>query len=145
MGLISSGNFTCEKTDKAIENMEGVHKSVDDVMCEDKGGGKVALVGKVEEVLQRFRKHGIIASAKKLGKGPKLEFGDFIVEGKEEGVIITPNPDRIRAVMAAREQMSRKEVECNLGQVRALAKWFPRLNVSTPNISANLTKGNNFL
>ena len=28
--------------------------------------------------------------------------------------------------------------------VRALAKWFPKLNVSTPNISANLTKGRHF-
>ena len=70
----------------------------------------------MEEVLESFRKHGIIASAKKLAIGSKLEFGDFIIEGKEDGITITPNPDRIRAVMAAREPRNRKETECYLGQ-----------------------------
>ena len=47
MGMISSGDFTCEKTDEAIEDIDGVHKSVDDVLCEDKGEGEEAIVDKV--------------------------------------------------------------------------------------------------
>ena len=57
---------------------------------------------------------------------------------------ITPNPDSIRAVIAAREPRCRKEVECYLGQICALTKWFPRLNVRATNTSATLTKGRHF-
>ena len=87
----------------------------------------------------------IIASAKKLEMGSRIEFRDFVIEGKEEGKSITPNPERIRAVIGAKEPRSRKEVACYLGQIRASAKWFPRLNVSTPNTLSILTKGKHFL
>ena len=118
---------------------------MDDVLCEDKGGGPKALTAKVEEVLQSLRKHGIIASSKKLEMGSTIAFGDCIIEGKEEDISITPDPERIRAVIVAREPRCRKEVECYLGQIPALAKWFPKPNISTPNISNNLTKGKHFL
>ena len=62
MGLTSSGDFTCADTDKALEDIEGVQKSVDDALCEDRGCGSTALTAKVEEVLQSLRNYGIIAS-----------------------------------------------------------------------------------
>ena len=145
MGLTSSGDFTCGETDKALEGIEGVQKSVDDALCEDRGGGPIALTEKMEEVLQSLRNYGIIASSKKLEMGSKVAFSDCVIEGKVDGISITPDPERIRAVVGAREPRCRKEVECYLGQIRALAKWFPKLNISTPNISNNLTKGKHFV
>ena len=89
MGYSSSGNWTCKKTDIAVEGKEGTHKSFDDVLTEVET--KKHMVGKVEDVLVEFRKHGIIASKKKLKLGQKVAFGQFIVEGTEEGVRITPD------------------------------------------------------
>ena len=38
----------------------------------------------------------------------------------------------------------KKEVECYLGQVRALAAWFPEIGISTPFINSYLRKGVHF-
>ena len=103
--------------------------------------GPRAVIATLEEVFTSFRKHGIIASSKKLFVGSKVEFGDAIIIGGSEGVKIVPNPQRIQALREIRRPRSRKEVQIHLGTVRSLIKWFPSLNISTPNIGASILKG----
>ena len=91
-----------------------------------------------------FRKHGIIASSKKLCVGSRVKFGDAIIIGGPDGVKIVPNPQRIQALREIRRPRSRKEVQIYLGTVCSLIKWFPSLNVSTPNIGASILKGRIF-
>ena len=64
----SSDDFTCQNTDKvkAFEDIDGAHKSIDDVLCNDLWGGRETLVEKVKEVFEGFNNNGLIASAKKL-------------------------------------------------------------------------------
>ena len=69
MGLAPSGNYACQITDQALEGIPNVVKSVDDALCEDRGRDPKALIATIEHVLLAFRKHGIIASAKKLHVG----------------------------------------------------------------------------
>ena len=67
-----------------------------------------------------------------------------MIDASEGEVKIIPNPERIKAVMGQVEPTSRKEVESYLGQVHALAHWFPNLNISTPNIQEAIKKGKHF-
>ena len=53
---------------------------------------------------------------------------------------ITPNISRIKSIREMWRPRSRKEVQMYLGSVRSLLKWFPDLNVSTPNIADSITK-----
>ena len=48
--------------------------------------------------MKSIKKYGIISLSKKLAMGNTLEFGDAILHGTQNGVQITPNPERIRAV-----------------------------------------------
>ena len=93
------------------------------------------MIETLEEVFTSFGKHGIIASSKKLVVGSKVEFGDAIIMGGPEGVKIVPNPQIIQALKEIRRPRSRKEVQVYLGTVRSLIKWFPTLNISTPDYS----------
>ena len=71
-----------------------------------------------------------------------MSFDWAVVSATEEGVCISPDRERLRAVGKQMEQQSKKEVESYLGQVRALAAWFPGLVIKSPCISINLEKGN---
>ena len=102
MGLAPSGNYACQITDQALEGIPNVVKSVDDALCEDRGRDPKALIATIEHVLLAFRKHGIIASAKKLHVGSSAEFGDAIIVGEADGVQITPNRQRIHALWEIR-------------------------------------------
>ena len=99
------------------------------------------MITSLEEVFISFRKHRIIASAKKLCVGSRVEFGDAIIIGGPEGVKIVPNPQRIQALPEIRRPRRRKEVQVYRGTMRSLIKWFPSLNISTPNIGTSILKG----
>ena len=103
MGIAPSGNYACQITDQALEGIPNVVKSVDDALCEDRGRDPKALIATIEHVLLAFRKHGIIASAKKLHVGSSDEFGDSIIVGGAEGVQITLDPQRIKVLREIRQ------------------------------------------
>jgi type IV secretory pathway VirB4 component len=63
MGLSSSSDKFCQRTDKALAGAQGVVKVVDNILVQAKDRETLHL--QLEDVLQRCRKHGITLSADK--------------------------------------------------------------------------------
>ena len=78
MGLSSSGDEFCRKTDKAIEGLSNVHKLVDDVLIE--GSSEDELAENVVEFLQKARASDISVSNVKTQVGSWVHFGGFVID-----------------------------------------------------------------
>ena len=77
MGLTSSGDIFCARTDEALAGIPGVHKLVDDILvC---GETKEELLERVVMVMERCRAHNITLSAAKAQVGPEVKFAGFMV------------------------------------------------------------------
>ena len=92
MGLNSSGDKFCRRTDDALKNIKGVLKLVDDILVYATSYEK--LFKRIEEVLERCSEHNITLSRKKIEIGSRVTFSGFDVSS--EG--IKPTTDRIEAI-----------------------------------------------
>ena len=92
MGLNSSGDEFCRRTDDALKNIKGVLKLVDDILVYATSYGQ--LFKRIEEVLERCSEHNITLSRKKIEIGSRVTFAGFDVSS--EG--IKPTTDRIEAI-----------------------------------------------
>ena len=63
MGLTSSGDEFCARTDKALSGITGVHKLVDDVISYGKDAEE--LMDRVKQVFKRCEEWGITLSKEK--------------------------------------------------------------------------------
>ena len=92
MGLNSSGDEFCRRSDDALKGLKGVLKLVDDIMIY--ATSYEELFKRVEAVLNRCSEHNITLSRKKIEIGSRITFAGFDVSS--EG--ITPTWDRIEAI-----------------------------------------------
>ena len=68
MGLVSSGNEFCARTDRALAGIAGVFKLVDDILIY--GEDHAQLLLRIRMVFQRCSEWGITLSKKKYQFGP---------------------------------------------------------------------------
>ena len=92
MGLNSSGDEYCRRTDEVLGDLDGVLKLVDDILVYAKSYEQ--LFQRVETVLQRCQDNGITLSKKKIELGSKVTFAGFDVSN--EGV--SPTKERTDAI-----------------------------------------------
>ena len=75
MGLTSSGDIFCARTDEALAGIPGVHKLVDDILvC---GETKEELMERVIMVMERCKDHNITLSAAKAQVGQEVKFAGW--------------------------------------------------------------------
>ena len=70
MGLISSGDEFCARTDRALADIPGVFKLVDDILVHGKDYGE--LLERIKTVFARCEEHGITLSKDKFQFGPTV-------------------------------------------------------------------------
>jgi transposase InsO family protein len=92
MGLSSSSDEFCQRTDEALAGAQGVVKVVDDILVQAKD--RETLRSRLEDVLQRCRKHGITLSADKFVVGSEVTFAGFLVSASG----VRPDPAKVRAI-----------------------------------------------
>ncbi len=92
MGLASSSDEYCQRTDQVLEGIEGIQKIVDDILIY--GSSYEQLLERLEQVLTRCRQHSITLSKKKAEVDQKVKFAGYIVS--QQGV--EPDPEKTEGV-----------------------------------------------
>ena len=118
MGLVSSGDEFCARTDRALAGITGVYKLVDDILIY--GESHEELLYRIKLVFQRCSEWGITLSKKKYQYGSVVQFAGYIVS--EEGT--KQNPE---LVVAIAKFPSPKDVT----NLRSLMGWSIGLTIKT--------------
>jgi hypothetical protein len=91
MGLSSSSDEFCQRTDEALAGAQGIVKVVDNILVQAKDREMLHL--RLEDFLQRCRKHGITLSADKFVVGSEVTFASFLVSASS----VQPDLAKVRA------------------------------------------------
>ena len=121
MGLSSSSDEFCRRSDAVFAGIRGVRKLVDDLLIE--GRDLADLEKKLREVFQRCADNGFILSLKKFEIGTSVEFAGFVVSDK--GVF--PSPKRLAAIAEFPVPKDITALRGFLGLCNQLAIFVPNL------------------
>jgi hypothetical protein len=140
MGLNTSGDEFCCRTDKAVAGLQAwLLKIVDDMLIQ--APDMPTLWARLDEVLERCRAHGIKISYDKLEVGTSLKFAGFIISS--DGV--RPNPEKLAAVADFPAPTNTTELRGFLGLVNQLGIFVPDISHMTVTMRQLLKKGNAYL
>ena len=92
MGLVSSGDEFCARSDQALADVPGVMKLVDDILIYGKDEREI--VDRIRQVFERCDEWGITLSKAKYQFGKKVKFAGYILTN--EGV--SPDPEKVAAI-----------------------------------------------
>ena len=139
MGLNSSGDEFCIRSDLAIRGLDYVHKIVDDALieaetCQD-------LFTRIREVLDRFRAHGITCSKKKFVMGQSISFAGYLIT--DSG--IRPDPARTESIRDFPVPQNVSDIRSFLGLAQQLAHFIPDLAQASYHIRGLLQKDAAFI
>ena len=135
MGLSSSSDEFCRRSDAVFVGIPGVRKLVDDLLIE--GKDLADLEKKLRLVFQRCAENGFILSQKKFEIGNSVEFAGFIVGDK--GVF--PSPKRLAAVAEFPIPKDITALRGFLGLCNQLAMFVPNLAAISSKLRELLKKG----
>ena len=119
MGLCSSSDEFCRRSDEAIKGMQGVQKIVDDILIH--ACSMETLFQRIRDVLQRCRKHGITISKKKMQIGQQVKFAGYLVS--QHGV--QPDPEKIKAISEFPAPTDLTSLRSFLGLANQLGQFVP--------------------
>ena len=138
MGLISSGDEFCHRTDKALMELPGIHKLVDDILiCAENYD---QLYERIRNVFERCREHGITLSKKKYQVGPEVTFAGYVING--EGT--KQDPKFIRAITDFPAPTNLTDLRSLMGLVNRFTDSAPDLKQITAPWRASLKKAKVF-
>ena len=92
MGLISSGDEFCARTDRALADVTGVFKLVDEILVYAETYGQ--LLERIKTVFAHCAEWGITLSKTKYQFGPVVKFAGYIVSSEGSKM----NPDLVAAI-----------------------------------------------
>ena len=133
MGLASSSDAFCERTDAALQGLDGFVKLVDDILVFS--DNLESLLEKTRAILSRCRENGITISQRKMQVGTEIPFAGYVL-GKDG---IKPDPKRIEAIMALQPPTDVSKLRSFLGAVNQLSVFCPDLAHLT-NLNRQLLK-----
>jgi hypothetical protein len=117
MGLCSSGDEFCRRSDEVLHGLTYCQKIVDDILVQ--ATSQAELFTRIREVLRRCREHGLTISRRKLEIGQKVQFAGHVVSA--EGV--QPDPELLRAVAGFPTPTDVTSLRSFLGMANQLS-WF---------------------
>ena len=134
MGLCSSSDEFCRRSDEAMAGLNYVLKIVDDLLvCADT---EEQLFERVREVLNRCRLAGIRVSRKKLHYGQSVKFAGFVFSDKG----VSPDPAKTAAIADFPAPTNVTELRSFLGLANQLAHFMPDLSQLTSRLRELLKK-----
>ena len=134
MGLRSTNDCWCQRSDEAVAGLPGVAKIVDDILIW--APTLSILKERIRKVLNRCRTSGIAISRPKLRIATELNFAGFIVSSA--GII--PDSKKLAAIRDFPPPKDVSGVRSFLGMVNQLGHYLPDLSKMTGNIRTLLKK-----
>ena len=136
MGLNSSGDEFCRRTDEAMEGLEGVKKLVDDVLVfapDDE-----TLLKRIKKVFQRCQEWRITLTKTKFQYGSSVKFAGFIVD--ETGV--RPDPNKVASIKDFPCPKDTTNLKSFMGLVNQFSSYAPDLKHAMVPLQPLLKKAN---
>ena len=121
MGLISSGDEFCARTDRVLADIPGVFKLVDDILVYAENYGQ--LLERIRTVFKRCEEWGITLSEDKQQIGPVVKFAGYIVSSDGSKM----NPDLVAAI-------SKFPAPKDITNLRSLIGLVNRFNDQNPDL-----------
>jgi len=121
MGLSSSGDEFCRRTDDAFRGLDYVAKIVDDVLIQADDYEQLSV--RIDEFLERCREFGINMSEKKFEVGECVKMAGYIVSS----LGIMPDPDKSMAIAKFPQPKNISELRGFLGLANQFSVFFPEL------------------
>ena len=134
MGLCSSSDEFCNRSDAAVAGLPGVLKIVDDLLIQ--GEDLPQLYSRLRAVLQRCREAGLKMSLKKMKIGSQVKFAGYMV-GKNG---VSPDPDKLEAIRDFKAPSNVSEMRSFLGLANQLGHFHPDMAVITAPLRQLLKK-----
>ena len=122
MGLSSSGDEFCQRSDKIIEGITGTFKIVDDIIISATDFNELHL--KIEKVLQNCRRFNITLSKNKMVISNSVPFAGLIIS--DEG--IRPDPDKLAAIKSFPVPKNITDMRSFFGLANQLRQFVPNLS-----------------
>ena len=138
MGLNSSNDEFCARTDPAVAGYDWAVKIVDDILLQ--APDLSTLLKRIRLVLDRCRELGITISLKKLEVGQKIKFAGHIVSA--DGV--QPDPEKTQAITDFPAPKNLTELRSFLGLANQLANFVPDLTQMTSSMRQLLKKSSTY-
>ena len=108
MGLMSTSDVYCAKSDRTIEDVKDSRKIVDDILLWAKT--KETLCSQARQVLSNCREHGVTLARKKIAFGTALDFAGFHLN--QTG--IQPEREKLKALKDFPTPKNITDVKCFL-------------------------------
>ena len=139
MGLVSSGDEFCARTDRPLAGVPGVHKLVDDILVY--GNDHAELLQRIKMVFERCQEWGITLSKSKYQIGPVVQFAGYIVS--EEGT--RQDPKLVEAIAAFPAPKDLTNLRSLMGLVNRFNDCNPDLKQAMVSWQSLLKKANAFV
>ena len=134
MGLSSSSNEFCCRSDAVFAGLLGVHKLVDDILVE--GNDLEDLEAKIRAVLLHCHEHGFVLSKKKFEIGPEVNFTGYTVSAAG----VCPCLRRLEAIAEFPMLKDLTSLRSFLGLCNQLAIFIPDLATQASPLHSLLKK-----
>ena len=139
MGLTSSGDEFCARTDKALSGIPGVHKLVDDIIVYGKDADE--LMDCVKQVFKRCEDWGITLSEEKYQFGEEVKFAGYIINS--EGT--KPDPEHVAAIREFAEPKHLMDLRSFMGLANQFTSFAPDLKHAMVPLKGLLSKKNAYV
>ena len=136
MGLNSSGDEFCHRTDLALAHIPNVKKLVDDVLIF--GPSEEDLLKTIRLVFEKCRQWNITLAEKKLQFGNQVKFAGFVL--KESGT--SPDPDKVAAIRDFPAPKDITNLRSWIGLVNQFTAYAPDLKQAQAPLQALLSTKN---
>ena len=117
MGLCSSNDEFCSRTDAALEGIGGIRKIVDDILISGETEAEVKKI--LEQVIKRCEENSITLSRDKIRIWRKVKFAGYIVS--DSGV--EADPAKTEAISRFPQPQNQSEVRSFLGLANQLSQF----------------------
>ena len=135
MGLSSSSDEWCARSDTAIQGLPGVTKLVDDILVQ--APNTDVLLARLKKLFKRCEKHGITLSKNKLQISDSVNFAGHVISATG----IRPSPDKLKAISNFPAPANLTDLRSFLGLANQLGRFHPDIAQCT-SILRDLLKGN---
>ena len=119
MGLTSSVNEFCARTDKVLAGILGVQNLVDDILIYGKDANE--LMDRIEQVFTRCQDGGITLSKEKYQFGNEVKFAGYIIS--TEGT--KPYPEKVATIKDFPEPTNLTDLHSFMGLANQFANFAP--------------------
>jgi DNA-binding protein Fis len=138
MGLSSSSDEFCRRSDEAIKGIKGVLKIVDDILVQ--GSTEEELLSRITQVLKRCQEKGITLYRSKAEAGSSVKFAGYIISS--DGV--KPDPSKVQAITDFPRPSDVTGVRSFLGLANQLGMFVSNLAMVTNPLRQLLKKDSAF-